>query len=403
MINTKTVKLFKTNFLSEFIFSPSLLPFKDKEITDYDQKLSKFEQVFLNPEVERNLISKNELLSSFAISKAEFSQLTFKEAQAVYQLVLDDPNYLFIRTKIKNKKPLTQKDHDKLEFFNIAKTFRALNNAPFKISDLSPEFLLNLHKQLTQGMDIFQKHLSGFSVYHSGEFRNNDGIFVGSYRPAPYKEIEAGLHELIEYLKNYPTPTNVALFHTTLYALHPFNNGNKRVCRVIEHLLLRALGLNKKNLYSTSYYYHQEKARYYKYLLYSLERRNLNHFVSFVQESIRLSQLSVIKTSLEAKRNQYLYLHVLDTNIRSIVKPLIKRRELQFKHLYKRVHRKMARQTFVNYLQKAVSNKLVIKREKGRSTYYRLNIQAPEEKFIKEWVAVLKRKLSYIPEKFCLT
>ena len=52
-------------------------------------------------------------------------------------------------------------------------------------------------------------------------------------------------------------------------------------------LWMTTIQINSKNLYSTSYYYHKEKDRYYKYLLYSLERKNLNHFFGnpFYQES----------------------------------------------------------------------------------------------------------------------
>ena len=112
-MNTPTIKnLFKTPFLSSFVIIPEILPFKDQEIIQYDHELSRFEQVFLNPDIEKNLISKNELLASFAISKAELSTLTLKEAQDVYNLVITNPDYDFISLKIKNNKKLTQKDYD---------------------------------------------------------------------------------------------------------------------------------------------------------------------------------------------------------------------------------------------------------------------------------------------------
>lgn len=393
---------FKRPFLSSFIITYDILPFTSEEIVKYDQELSGFEQVFLNPDIEKNLISKNELLASFAISKAELSTLTLQEARDVYNLVLANSDYNFIREKLKKEKKLTQKDHDKLEFFNIAKTFRSLNQNLFSLPDLSPEFILNLHKNLTMGMDIFKNYLHGFTVYKSGAFRDNNDIRVGDYQPAPFQEIKTGLKELLQWLKNNQTITGVAIFHTALYALHPFNNGNKRVCRVLEHILLRSLGINQKNLYSTSYYYHQEKPRYYKYLLYSLERKNLNHFVSFIQEALMLSMVSVLKTSLEAKRNEYLQKKSDDSTIRDIAKPLVKRRELQFKHLFKNVEKKMARQTFVANLQKAVEEGIVNKREAGRAVYYGLNIKNPEEKIITQWLSFFQKRLGYIPDEFLL-
>lgn len=393
---------FNSKFLSSFVITKETLPFTDTEIINYDRELSRFEQVFLNPDVEKNLISKNELLTSFAISKAEISTLTLKEAQDVYNLVITNPEYDFISNKLIDGKKLNQKDHDKLEFFNIAKIFRSFNQKTFSFDDLNLKFILQLHKNLTQGLDIFENYLTDFTLYKSGCWRDNDNIRVGEYIPAFYKDIKIGVEELIYWLKNNQTVTGVAIFHTALYGLHPFNNGNKRVCRILEHILLRQLGLNQKNLYSTSYYYHKQKARYYKYLLNSLERKNLNHFVTFIQEAVMLSMISVIKTSLEAKRNDFINNQTTDQTIKNILKPLIKRKEAQFKHLFKNINKKMARQTFVTYLQKAVEQKIIIKKELGRTTFYSLNSIFPEEKTINDWILNINKRLSYIPDEFKL-
>ncbi len=390
---------FSQDFLREFVLAPDLLPFKDREIVRLDKELSKYEQLFMNPEVEKNLISKNELLASFAISKAETSALTLKEAEDVYDdLVLNNQVYDFIRKKIKDKKKLTQKDHEKLEFFNIAKTFRKLNQIQFKINKLTPDFVKDVHHELSQGLDVFHKHLLNFTVYKSGQWRDNDTIRVGNYKPPSYKQIPAAVKELISWLKANNSVTGVAVFHTALYALHPFHNGNKRVCRVLEHILLRSLGLNAKNLYSTSYYYHQQKDRYYKYLLYSLERKNLNHFTSFVLEALVLSIILVLKTSLETKRAEFLERKVTDEKIRVVLRHLIKRRELRFKTLFKFSKKKIAKQTFISYLQKVVASKVLAKREQGRNVYYGLNLQGPEDEVIKKWIDFAQERLSYVPD-----
>lgn len=400
MNDVATQKPFAHTFLSQFVFTPVLLPFTDEEIKKVDIELGEYEQVFLNPDIERNLIRRNELLASFAISKAENSTLTLQEAQDVYEVILANEGYTFISEKLKAKQKLTRKDYEKLEFFNIAKTFRRLNQAPVKIRELTPKLLQEIHQNLSQGLDIFAEYLPDFTVYKSGKWRDNDLIRVGTYVPAPFEEIEKGVEGLISWIKKNQTITGVALFHTALYALHPFNNGNKRVCRILEHMFFRDLGLNQKNLYSSSYYYHKEKARYYKYLLYSLERRNLNHFVGFVEEALVLSMISVVKTSLEAKRSGFLERQDTDTQIKSILKPLIKRSEVQFKNLFKHSRGRIARQTFVNYLQQAVGQSIVTKREQGRTTYYSFNLKTPqpEEETLKEWLSFAKQRLTFLPD-----
>lgn len=381
-------------FLKKFAFDQTALPFSDKEIISLDQKLEKQEQLFLSLDLEKILITKNEFLASFAISKAEQSLLTLSEAKTIYNLVVN-------QQRIKEPKTLTQKDHDKLEFFNIAKTFRSLNKQGFTITGLTPEFILKIHHDITQNMDIFGKFLPGFTPYHPGKWRDNDSIVVGDYIPAPFSQIKTGVNELITYVQKHPTPTGIAVFHTAFYALHPFNNGNKRVSRILEHLLLRAIGLNQLNLYSPSYYYHKEKPRYYQNLLTSLLRRDFNPFVSFTQEAIALSIISVVKTSLELKRSQFLE-NSKDEQIKSVLRPLIKHRQVQFKNLIRVSGKKMARQTFVNYLQRAVTTGITQKISRGKTTYYRLNFKPEEEQLLKKWLELLKEKSLYIPDEFLL-
>ncbi len=402
MVNTTILKPFSQPFISDFVWTPQTLPFTSEEILSLDKDLSVYEQIFLNPDIEKNLISKNELLASFAISKAEDSQLTLQEAQDVYNLILSDPNYDFIREKLKLKKKLTNKDYDQLEFFNILKTFRSINQEPFTIGDLTPLKVCELHTNLTKGLDIFKDYLSDFTVYKSGTWRDNDLIRVGNYVPAPHTEIEKGVKELIAWLKENQTIIGIAAFHTALYGLHPFNNGNKRICRILEHVLLRSLNINSKNLYSTSYYYHKQKARYYKYLLFSLERKNLNHFVSFVQEALVLSIIDVVKTSLEAKRQEFIARQELEGQMALVLKPLIKRSEVQFKSLARITRGKIARQTLVTYLARAVDQGILHRRETGRVTYYGLNFEAPEIETLQKWLAFANERLAFIPDNIKL-
>ena len=402
MVNTTILKPFSQPFISDFVWTPQTLPFTSEEIISFDKELSVYEQVFLNPDIEKNLIGKNELLASFAISKAEDSQLTLQEARDVYNLVLSDPNYDFIRERLKAKEKLTNKDYDKLEFFNILKTFRNINQEPFTIDDLTLLKIRELHTNLTQGLDIFKDYLSDFTVYKSGLWRDNDLIRVGSYVPAPHTEIEKGVEELIAWLKENQIITGIAVFHTALYGLHPFNNGNKRICRILEHVLLRSLNINNKNLYSTSYYYHRQKARYYKYLLFSLERKNLNHFVAFVQEALVLSIIDVVKTSLEVKRQEFIARQELEGQMALVLKPLVKRGEVQFKSLARITRGKIARQTLVTYLSRAVGQGILRRRETGRVTYYGLNFEAPEIETLQKWLGFAKQRLAFIPDNIKL-
>lgn len=394
---------FKSPFISDFTYIPESFSVKDEDIKKLDVELNQFEEIFLDSEIEKNLISKNELLASFAISKAENSELTLEEAQGVYKLVLENKEFDFIHNKMEKGLALDRKDYERLEFFNIAKTFRSLNKEILKIEDITPEFICKIHFEITKGLDIFSKFLPEFTTYKSGFWRDNDKIRVGEYVPASHSDILGIVSELITWLAKNLSITHIALFHNALYAVHPFNNGNKRVCRVLEHILLRHAGLNKKNLYSTSYYYHKEKSRYYRRLTISLARKNLNIFSTFILDSIIFSILGVVKTSLESKRLDFISHSDLEKDVQKIIKPLIKKRELQFKNFYRIIRKKVSRQTFVNYLALATEKQILLKRIVGKATYYSLNLHVEEQDFLAKWLDALKDKIPAVGDELRLS
>lgn len=370
---------FKGQFLTSFTLSTDAFSVTNNDARNLDDELNRFENISLDPDIERHLIAKNELLASYAISKAEDSRLTLEEAQNIQGLIKNNKELDFIVEKIGKGEKLTNKDCDKLEFYNISKTFRHSNERRIGVNDISLELIKEIHAELTKGLDIFVGHIAGFTPYRSGRWRDNDLIRVGEYAPAQFKDIPGTVEELVNWFKAAPTVGNVAIFHAALYAIHPFNNGNKRVCRVLEHILQRVVGLNRNNLYASSYYYHTEKPRYYKRLLGTLSRRNLDIFASFALEALTHSIIGVWQTSLEIKRRKFLDSFDLESGAEKILKPLVKRGELRFKNYYRLLKHKVSRQTFVNHLEEAVEKGTLKKREDGKATYYRLNLEAEEE------------------------
>jgi Fic family protein len=364
--------------------------------------VSTFEKSVKDPNIEKYLISKNELFASFAISKAENSSLTMTEAKELWERIDNNPDFDLLSAKIKSGINLTLKDHDKLEFVNIVKTFRKFNQRIYSLGAYTPELILSIHEQLTVGLDIFAKYLPGFDLYKSGHWRDNDEIRVGDYVPPEYGLIKDSVQTILEWIKKIsPRPFHVGIFHTVLYAIHPFDNGNKRVCRILEHMLYRTIGFNQKNLYGTSYYYHLEKERYYKHLLYSIEHANLNQFASYCLESLAYSLIGVFKTSLEIKKSEYLQSQLNDPQIIKIFTPFVKKSEIQFKNLLKITKNKISRPTLVTYLQKAVSDKILYRRVSGKNVYYSLNVETSQEQGVYNlWMGKVKNYLTYIPPEY---
>jgi Fic family protein len=390
----------KNKFLAEYILVPEDIPFLDKEVLEVDKELESYGKAYLNPDIERNLMSKNELLASFAISKAEDSKLTLQEAQSVYEYVKKNAEFDFIHKKLKKNEKLTQSDYDKMEFYNIAKTFRYVNSELGTLEDLNAEKIKEIHEMLTKGLDIFKKHILKFDVYKSGKWRDNDEVRVDEYVPPAHKDINKNVSDLVDWLKKDFSIRNIAIFHTALYAIHPFCNGNKRICRVLEHVLFRIKGLNKRNLYSTSYYYHSQKPKYIRRLYYSITRENLSHFVSFILEALIMSIVGVYKASIEYQRREFIDLKTEDDQQKRILKSLIKNKELRFTDLLKRVKHKMARQTFVNKLKEAEGNGIVKRRESGKTVFYSLEIETREEAIFKKLLGFVTGRLEKVSEEY---
>jgi len=143
---TQILKPFASSFLKDFVLVPERIPFKSEEVLGLDKELSQYERVVLNPDIEKSLLTKNEILASFAISKAENSTLTIEEAEEVYSLIKSDPSFDFINDKIEKQKKLTKKDYEKLEFFNIVTTFKKLNQENISLNEITPEKIKEIHK-----------------------------------------------------------------------------------------------------------------------------------------------------------------------------------------------------------------------------------------------------------------
>mgnify|MGYP001588852793 FL=1 len=394
---------FKTKkFLDQFTYESSVMPFGDNLLNDLDLAVNSFEKSVKDPNIEKYLISKNELFASFAISKAENSALTMTEAKELWERINNNPDFDLLSAKIKSGIDLTQKDHDKLEFVNIVKTFRKFNERIYSLTEYTPKLILSIHEQLSSGLDLFSKYLLGFDLYKSGTWRDNNDIRVGNYVPPEHGLIKDLVTTILNWIKNaIPTPLNVGIFHTAMYATHPFNNGNKRVCRILEHMLYRSIGFNKNNLYGTSYYYHLEKERYYKHLLYSIEHANLNQFTAYSLEALAYSQIGVFKTSLEIKKEEYLHSKIDNLQIVKIFTPFVKRSEIQFKNLLKITKNKISRPTLVTYLQKAVSEQVLARRLSGKNAYYSLNVDASQEQNAYNlWMKKVKEYLPYVPPEY---
>lgn len=161
-------------------------------------------------------------------------------------LTLKDTEDILLRDSIK-------KDHDIREIYeakNLAKITQTLLDNQYKV--INDTSILELHKLL----------LTGIKDEWAGRFRSGkEWVRVGAHIGANPDFVEQLIKELIA---NYNKPDDgyflnkIAWFHAEFETIHPFNDGNGRLGRVLINQQLMMLGLppviiQNKNKH-TSYY-----------------------------------------------------------------------------------------------------------------------------------------------------
>jgi Fic family protein len=161
-----------------------------------------------------------------------------------------------------------------------------------KDRDLMEHDVLELHEIIFSGI-----------LENAGSFRKSQVFIEGSdYLPPPAFEVRVLVKELLEWLRKNPEelrPVEVAaVFHHRFVSVHPFDDGNGRVARLLMNLLLIKQG------YPFTVVRNYDRRRYYD-TLRKADGGDLAPFVNFigrcVEESLDL-YLSAVEPTNEKKQ-----------------------------------------------------------------------------------------------------
>lgn len=184
--------------------------------------------------------------------------------------------------------------HDNLEARNHPKAIYYIES--LKDRNLTENDVLEIHKTIFSGV-----------LENAGNHRSSQIFIEGSdYLPPPAFEVPSMMKELLEWLRRNPEelrPIEIAaVFHYKFVFIHPFDDGNGRVARLLMNLLLIRFE------YPFTVIRNYDRRRYYD-TLKKADRGDLRPFVNFiarcVEESLHL-YLSAIEPTDE--RRQFLSL-----------------------------------------------------------------------------------------------
>jgi len=179
---------------------------------------------------------------------------------------------------------------DHLEAQNHPKAIHYIEG--FKDRDFAEQDILKVHGILFSGV-----------LQNTGSYRISQVYVEGSdFLPPPAFEVQGLVEKLLDWVRRNPEelrPVEVAaVFHYRFVSIHPFDDGNGRVARLLMNLFLI------KHRYPFTVIRNYDRRRYYN-TLKKADDRDLKPFVDFVarcvEESIDLF-LRAVKSSDESSR-----------------------------------------------------------------------------------------------------
>lgn len=213
----------------------------------------------------------------------------------------------FIFNSLKIEK-LTERDQQEvLGYFNVLDTI----SESFLDIDITENSLKNLHNQLMRFSDKDQYHKGKYKTNsNSVEATHPDGSKTTIFNTTPPGiETEDAMRNLIEWYSNdksTPPVIKIAVFVYDFLSIHPFQDGNGRLSRLLATLLLL------KNNYPWIQYISFEneienrKTEYYQVLMECQHQRpgeNVTPWMLFFLDCLNNLQIN-LKTKLETQKSE---------------------------------------------------------------------------------------------------
>ncbi len=268
---------------------------KEKELEDktkkvlsslYDERLNEFKFSFLSrkelSEVERikdNFLERFNKLSK--TKKYEFNKKSVLDF--VYTTLRTegvDVNFSDVQTAF----TILQKKKGEYTFDKKV----IISSAMITGLDYLPKLKLN-------EKDVLKLHgiiMTSFEDKSPGQLRDDQRIIAKfnpvtfqseeiKYRPPTPAKVKSEYKKFFEWFnenKNIYPLELAALVHLKIYLIHPFKDGNKRICRLLFNKILEDAGYPILNI-------SKETSDYFKALIKSVETKNEKHFVKFCHKS----------------------------------------------------------------------------------------------------------------------
>lgn len=274
--------------------------------------------------------------------------------------------------KVLKSKPANIRDSEK-EVINYNQALETLNQLlQSNQLELSFKLILDIHKHVIDGL---------LPAFETGKLRQHPVVVndprTGKivYLPPESEKAAKLIEDLILYVKEnnkIVDPLILAgIFHKQMVIIHPFMDGNGRTTRLATKVLLAKMGLNTFNLFSFENYYNQNVTKYFQTVGEYGDFNDLATSIDFttwleyftgglIDELLRVNKLlPSIGNSPDTKLEKH-HLKILE---------YIKQNGFITDRDYAELTDR-AKATRTMDFQKLIDLGLIIRKGKGRSTYY---------------------------------
>lgn len=192
------------------------------------------------------------------------------------------------------------KEYQEIEVRNVLTAMNELRRELIQdenISKISPELLLRFHRLI--GKDLGE-HFDAIP----GRFASHRRV-VGPYRAPAHEDVPELVRRLSHWLAEefgYPSQSfadaivQAVITHVYIEWIHPFDDGNGRVGRLVEFYILMRAGMPDVASHILSNFYNETRPEYYRQLDRAGRTGDLTKFLEYAMLGLRDGLLAVLRT-----------------------------------------------------------------------------------------------------------
>jgi Fic family protein len=324
-------------------------------IAEIERLYGQIEAIRIPEKLELNLKRDNLIKSTYASNRIEGNPLTLPE---VTNLLLDE------------RVPVNRDEKEVVNYFQL---LSELKN--FTEREISLELIKEIHKRVLEGVDK-----------SAGDIRNRK-VVIGKYTsrektPAslkvkhdpPFhkrKKIEGSLNNLLQWTEKtqkLPTIIKTGIFHHEFVYIHPFEDGNGRVCRMLTALLFIKEGYMINKYFVLDDYYDIDKTLYSD-KLHSADQGEKTEWLEYFSDGVKYSLMGALDRAKNAART----LSIKDRPSKKeneVLEIMKEQPEMTSSELAEVL--KVTRQQAHNLLSALVKKGLIERKGTTKSSFYRL-------------------------------